>query len=131
MLTRPWVMPREVREYSDFQSIKRRSDEKLAVDILRAEQFVISYTNNRFAYVDELPEPVRTAVILLAESYGAQASLGDANRKKSETLDDYSYTVAESDMDTVTEKRTMVEALLEEYVIVKPKNGFMMKLRKL
>ena len=33
---RPWVTPKEVREYSDLPSIQSRQDEKLEKDIQRA-----------------------------------------------------------------------------------------------
>ena len=48
MAARPWVLPQEVRDYTDRPSVKERADAKLSVDISRAEQYVISYTHNRF-----------------------------------------------------------------------------------
>lgn len=49
MAVRPWATPEEVREYSDIKAVQERTDERIAVDISRAEQYVISYTNNDFS----------------------------------------------------------------------------------
>lgn len=92
---RPWVAPDEVRAYTDHKEIAERPDEKLRTDIFRAEQKVISITNNRFdcAELEEFPEPVRIAVLILAEAY-ANNSIEKAKRQiRSETFDDYSYSV--------------------------------------
>ena len=48
MAERPWATPEEVKEYTDYPSVKKRDDAKLKIDITRAEQYVISYTNNKF-----------------------------------------------------------------------------------
>ena len=49
MAVRPWATPEEVRDYSDIKAVRERTDERIAVDISRAEQYVISYTNNDFS----------------------------------------------------------------------------------
>lgn len=129
MAKRPWVMPSEVKEYSDRPVIAQRADAKLAVDITRAEQYVIAYTNNDFAddtQFPEIPVAVKTAVILLAEHYGFSAKSG-GGLMKSETYDDYSYTAAEGSLVDLLDLR----ALLDEYVITAPKGGITFKLRKL
>ena len=129
MAKRPWVMPSEVKEYSDRPVIAQRADAKLAVDITRAEQYVIAYTNNNFAddtQFPEIPAAVKTAVILLAEHYGFAAKSG-GGLMKSETYDDYSYTAAEGSLVDLLDLR----ALLDEYVITAPKGGVTFKLRKL
>ena len=72
MANRPWVSPEEVREYSEMEAVQQRSDTRLAVDIARAEQYVVTYTHNKFEDYEEIPPPVKTAVILLAEAYASQ-----------------------------------------------------------
>lgn len=94
MAVRPWVTPEDVKSYSDREKVQTRSDEKLKVDISRAEQYVIQYTQNRFddaAKYPAIPTEVKTAVILIAEVYGNTAADGKGEFK-SETFDDYSYT---------------------------------------
>ena len=54
MAVRPWVTPQEVRDYTEIKSVQERNDTRIAVDISRAEQYVISYTNNAFIIVREL-----------------------------------------------------------------------------
>lgn len=132
MAARPWIIPKDVKDYTDFAEVLTRSDEKLKVDISRAEQYVITYTNNKFNTVTEgveetLPESVKTALILLAESY-AYNSIEATRRKKSETFDDYSYT---DESNTVAISSLGLEALLDEHKKAASKNGVVMKLRKL
>ena len=127
MAEKPWVNPEEVREYSDIESVQKRSDKRLAIDISRAEQYVISYTNNDFSEFEEIPQNIKTAVILLAEAYGYNAAIS-ARNIKSETYDDYSYTT-ENGM--ISFGDLGLEPLLEEYVRVKPKNSITMRMRRL
>lgn len=127
MAKRPWATPDDVRDYTDRENVRARTDAKIAVDITRAEQYVIAYTNNDFADAvkyPEIPAAVKTAVVLLAEHYGFSARSG---LMKSETYDDYSYTAAEGTLVDLLDLRP----LLDEYVVLTPKGGVTMKLRKL
>lgn len=128
MAERPWATPDDVREYTDRASVKARTDAKLAVDITRAEQYVIAYTKNDFADAEKfpvIPGPVKTAVVLLAEHYGFTAKSG--GMMKSETYDDYSYTAAEGTLIDLLDLRPLLDA----FVVTAPKGGVTMKLRKL
>lgn len=125
MAKRPWATPADVREYTDRESVKARTDAKIAVDITRAEQYVIAYTNNDFSRPKCVPPAVKTAVILLAEHYGGQAKSGGT--MKSESFDDYSYTAAEGTLVDLLDLRP----LLDEFVEFTPKGSVTMKLRKL
>lgn len=132
MAARPWVTPEEVKAYTEREKVKTRGDDKLRVDISRAEQYVIQYTRNRFdddAKYPAVPEGVRTAVILVAEVYGNAAAEGKGEYK-SETFDDYSYTAA----DTAAKLENLdLAPLLDEYIAEKASGsrGVAMKLRKL
>lgn len=126
-LKRPWVTPQEVRDYSEFDSVQKRTDVKLTIDISRAEQYVIDYTHNTFEECSELPSSVRTAVILLAELY-AHNAVERTKQLKSETFDDYSYT-AES---TILEIKDLdLSSLLDEYVNTQANGTVTMRMRKL
>ena len=75
-MTRPWVTPQEVRDYTDIAAVKDRTDAKLAVDISRAETRVMAICHNDFSaseYATAMPAEVKTAVILLAEAYANSA----------------------------------------------------------
>ncbi len=122
-----WVTPDDVREYSDMKAVQERTDKRLITDIFRAQQYIISYTNNDFSEYEEIPQSVKTAVILLAEIYGYN-SVTSANELKSETFDDYSYT-AENSVRSISDSG--IEPLLEEFIKVKSKNGVTMRLRRL
>lgn len=54
MAVRPWVTPQEVRDYTEIKSVQERNDTRIAVDISRAEQYVISY--NIFVYIKRTKE---------------------------------------------------------------------------
>jgi hypothetical protein len=133
MATRPWVTPQEVREYSDRKSVKDRSEMKLAVDISRAQWYVIKYTNYDFSDAIKypiLPEPVKTAVLLLSESYAADAAnLSDGvGSYKSESFDDYSYTAA----DTAYKIGNLdLGPLLDPFIERGAKGGVTVRMRKL
>lgn len=127
MAVRPWVTPQEIRDYTEIQSVRERNDARLAVDISRAEQYVISYTNNDFSDYEEIPQNVKTAVILLAETYGYNSVIS-AKEVTSETFDDYSYT---AENNTISFDTLGIKPLLEEFIKVKPKNGVTMRLMRL
>lgn len=127
MAVRPWVTPKEVRDYSDIKAIQERTDSRLSVDISRAEQYVISYTNNDFSEYEEIPKNVKTAVILIAETYGYNTVIS-SKELKSETFDDYSYT-AENTSRSLDELG--LDSLLEEFVRVKTKGTVTIRLRRL
>lgn len=127
MAKRPWVTPQEVRDYSEIPSVQKRSDARLVVDIARAEQYVITYTHNTFESFKEVPQSVKTAVLILAEAYGHNAALA-AKDVKSETFDDYSYT---SESSQISVDGLDLAALLDEYVVAEPRNGVTLRMRRL
>lgn len=136
MATRPWVTPAELKAYSDVAAVQSRANTKLVVDIFRAEQRVIALTNNTFDQVDDegediyrtIPEPVKTAVILLAESYAKKvADSSAASTLKSETFDDYSYTAENT---VITEDDLGLDDLLRDY-IVETSGTVRLRIRKL
>lgn len=128
MAKRPWVTPQEVKEYTEIAVVQQRTDARLVVDISRAEQYVIAQTHNTFEKYDEIPQPVKTAVILLAEAYANNAA-ESAKKVKSETFDDYSYTATDSS--TISISGLDLASLLDEYTITTPNNGVIMRMRKL
>jgi len=128
VLQRPWVQPSEVKTYTEYPSVKSRDDAKVAVDISRAEQYIIAFTNNDFIECEEIPAGVKTAVILVAEAYGYNACLA-AREMKSEQFDDYSYTAA--DAEPIDIGALDIASLLEEFTVKKARNGVTLRMRKL
>lgn len=133
---RPWVAPQEVKEYSDFKEVQERDDKKLTVDIMRAENYVIKYTHNRFDGKDgrggdlPLPDDVKTAVILVAEAYAYNAVIKmSQGNVKSESFDDYSYTVG--DISEINLNSLELESLLDNYIIKESSDAVTMRLRAL
>ena len=117
MATRPWVTPQEVREYTEHAEVQNRTDERLAVDIMRAEQYVITYTRNDFSDPEKfptIPDQVRLAVILIAEMYAFNAATGKGGAFKSESFDDYSYTLRDTDTKL---DNLLLGPLLDEFIL--------------
>ncbi len=127
MADRPWVTPEEVKEYSEIPAIQQRNDARLMVDIARAEQYVITYTHNSFESEEEIPQSVRTAVLILAEAYGHNSIIA-AREIKSETYDEYTYTTETNQISIGT---LDLAALLDDYVKAEPRNGVTLRMRKL
>lgn len=139
-MTRPWVSPQQVKEYTDIGAVKERTDDKLKVDIARAEQYVINYTHNNFSatiYATSIPDEVKYAVILLAEAYANQAiisakqsgtkiSHGGAN---SETFDDYSYSI--SDGAEIDIASLNLSSLLDAYILAEATGKVVLRMRKI
>lgn len=133
MAERPWVLPKEIKAYTDIEAVQQRKKDKLEMDIARAEQYVITYTHNRFEGYDKIPGPVRTAVILLAEAYASYANQlkkTGGGAVKSETFDDYSYTAGEGTFEDFV-KALDLAALLDEYVIPQASGTVTMRMRRL
>lgn len=131
MADRPWAVPADVTSYTDYTQVKERAEAKLQVDISRAEQYVISYTNNDFSDVEAIPDPVKTAVILLAEAYAYNACAdvrSGGRRMKSESFDDYSYS---SDDAYISIDDLDVKILLDPYIKAVARKGVTMRMRRL
>ena len=130
-MDRPWVSPKEVRDYSDSKKVKAREDNKLAFDIARAEKYVIHHTHNHFdtaEYEESLPLDVRMAVILLAEAYAKQSILHKEGNMNSETFDDYSYTM---DADSDIAEHLGLETMLSDYILESGNGKAFLRMRKL
>lgn len=126
---RPWVTPEEVREYSDLENVRNRSDAKLQIDIQRAESYIIHYCRHDFSdekYAGSVPKDVRMAALLLAEYYAY--SKQKVGSKTSETFDDYSYTTSDSQIELSS---LGLEALLDRFVKEKADERIIMRMRKL
>lgn len=129
MAVRPWVLPYEVREYSENPQVQNRSDARLAVDIARAESYIITYTHNDFHEYEPIPDGVRAAVMILAEAYARSATSRFITQGvKSETFDDYSYTADEGIIDY---DNLGLAGLLDPYVIASANCGVTLRMRRL
>lgn len=140
-MTRPWVSPQQVKEYTDIAAVKERADAKLAVDIGRAEQYVINYTHNDFsdiAYATTIPAEVIYAIIILAEAYANQAIITakqsgvitEKNGMKSETFDDYSYSLSDSAVE-IDIASLNLSSLLDAYILADATGKVVFRMRKL
>lgn len=115
-VNRPWVTPEEVKTYTDHKEIAERFNEKLKTDIFRAEQKVISITHNNFdsEELEKIPESVKIAVMILAEAYANNSIEKSKKQIRSETFDDYSYSLDSGiiDIDSLD-----LDYLLKDYML--------------
>ena len=130
-MLRPWVSPQDLKDYTEIKEIKERADKKLAFDIARAEQKIIKITNNKFdeeEYAEQIPETVKMAIILVAEAYAKNTIEKAKKQIKSESFDDYSYTLDSGiiDLDSLN-----LEELLSDYIMSEGIGKMMMRLRVL
>ena len=129
-MKRPWIKACDVREYSNLEDVKSRSDTQMEIDIHRAESHIMAYVDHDFSeekYTAGIPKDVRIADIILSEYY-AHNSASNGTAKKSESFDDYSYTSEDSFIEI---KTLGLDALLKPYRNLKASGNTTMRLRKL
>lgn len=132
MATRPWITPQEIKEYTDFEKVKARSDVKIQADIVRAENYIIHRTNNDFQDSEkypEIPSDIKLATMLVAEFYANTATQDPQKKYQSETFKDYSYTVSSGSDMSVDDLD--ISALISAYVRNKAVGTLGLKMRKL
>lgn len=112
-MNRPFVKPEELLEYTSFDSVQKRPDEKLISDIAEAELYVMNYCKRDFADVDKNSveaESLILAVKKLAEmsAYNKELRASAANSGlggrsvKSESEDGYTYQYSDANDDMLT-----------------------------
>lgn len=113
MANRPWVLPENVKDYSEDKDVQERSSTRIEFDIARAEAQIIKYCNNDFSSYNIIPNDIKKAVILLAEKYAVTAVRVKKGGIVSESFDDYSYSVDSNYSININDLG--LEALLDRY----------------
>ena len=132
MATRPWVTPEDLKDYTEFDNVKARSDTKLQTDIVRAENYIIHRTNNDFADAEkypDIPDDIKIATLLVAEFYANAAPQDPQKKYQSETFKDYSYTVTSGSDKSADDLD--IAALIAAYIKPASTGTLNMKMRKL
>lgn len=108
------ISPKDIIDYTDFGSVKARSDEKLKFDIIQAKQDIFRYCGHDFKDYEEIPDEVKLAFIKLSEYY-ALINSDEANIRgiKSESLGDYSYTLQDGTKNVLS-LRSLLDAHVKE-----------------
>lgn len=97
-----YITPKELKTYSEFESVQERSDEGLLLDIIEAESDLESTLRQPISVVldvdGKLPEKLRIALLKLAQFF-ALINSDDSIQKgyTSEKMSDYSYTIGSGD----------------------------------
>lgn len=131
MAARPWITPKDVKDYTELPKVSARSDPKLLTDIIRAENYIIIRTNNKFddaVKYPDLPPEIKLAAILVAEFYANKTTTAPTKQYQSESFKDYSYTIKteEEGVDAVD-----IDSLIAIHILPPTKGTLNMKLRKL
>lgn len=132
MATRPWVTPAELKDYTEYENVKARSDTKLLTDIVRAENYIIHRTNNDFTDTEKypnIPADIKIATLLVAEFYATTAPQDPQKKYQSETFKDYSYTITSGSDKSADDLD--ISALIAAYIKSASTGTLNMKMRKL
>ncbi|MFR0871303.1 MAG: hypothetical protein ACLSG5_07925 [Oscillospiraceae bacterium] len=75
MAERPWVTPEELKEYTEFEEVKNRAiaSSKLTLPGGELGHRLLQQQIRRPGEIPEIPENVKTAVLLIAEAYAHNA----------------------------------------------------------
>lgn len=109
------IIPQQIIDYTEFETVKSRAPNKLESDILQAETELFSKAGHRFDKppYPPIPPEVTLALIKLAEYYALiNSDESIAKGYTSERLSDYSYTLS----DGQTIKKPAIDLLIADYV---------------
>jgi len=133
MANRPWITPQDVKDYTEHKVVLNRAETKLQFDITRAEKYIIERTNNDFSddiLYPVIPDEIKMATILVAEFYANLAANNPIETKKSETFDDYSYTVSDKAYEMSVDDLD-IGYLINDYIVEAPITKTIVRMRKL
>lgn len=127
-MARPWIIPEEVIQFSEHECVHNKSIIKLETMISLAESKIIKYCHHDFSdeKYTELPADVKNAVLILADALSYNDSLRTSGKLKSESYDDYSYSVDVSEINTDFDSLD-IASLLEQYVIDESEGNLFMR----
>lgn len=110
----PLITAIEVKDYTDFDVVKERCDnKKILHDILKAESEIFTVCGHRFEEYESIPEEVQLVCIELAEYYALIAvDESIAKGYTSEKIGDYSYSMNSNG----TLKKPVYLNLLKDYI---------------
>lgn len=118
-MERPWVTTEELLEFTERSEVKKKSPAKIAVMISLAESKIISFCKHDFSNDDDyptVPQDIKNATLILADALCYNDSLRTSGVVKSESFDDYSYTVDVGEV-SIDFDVLGISALLEPYTI--------------
>lgn len=122
-MNRPFITPDNLRDFTSYESVRKRYDERLAGDISRAELYAMDFCGQDFSDIQEgsLPaERLVLAVTLIAEMYAFNAELkanaandsGGGPFVRSESSQDYSCSYSNSKDDLISIEDLDIPGLL-------------------
>lgn len=125
------IVPEQVIDYTEFDSVKTRAPNRLQSDILQAEIELFNKAGHKFRDPQYIPLPaeVELALIKLTEYYAlVNSDESMAKGYTSERLSDYSYTL--SDGNSIS--KPSIDLLIANYIVkAAPKRPVSFRMRAL
>lgn len=124
------ITPQELKDYSEFSTVKERDDKKLEFDILEAEAYVNSRIKKPLIEYEELPIELKLALLKVAQFYALiNGDESIVKGYKSERIGDYSYTLTDGTSLSMPD----VSNLLDNYMPTEEKktDGVFLRMRAL
>ena len=118
-MQRPWITSKELLEFTERSEVQKKSPAKIAVMISLAESKIISFCKHDFSNDDDypnVPQDIKNATLILADALCYNDSLRTSGVVKSESFDDYSYTVDVEEVSTDFDVLG-ISTLLEPYAL--------------
>lgn len=114
------IIPQDVIEYTESEKVKSRAENKLQMDIRRAQSKVLQHirrTEDDELFKEGVPQAIKDALILYAEYFALKEIDKQSSGMQSESFDDYSYTRS-----NVSIEEPDVFDLLDDYILGEPLN---------
>lgn len=126
MAKRPWITVDDLTAFTEHNEVKNKSSVKITVMIALAETKIIKYCKHDFSLekYPEIPADVKNATLILADALCYNDSLQLTGKLKSETFDDYSYTIDTVEVSTDFDILG-ISGLLAPYVLDESGNTFL------
>jgi hypothetical protein len=107
------ITPQELKDYSEFPTVKERDDKKLEFDILEAETYVEKELGKAITEFTPLPKKLKLALLKVGQFF-ALVNSDESMVKgfKSEKIGDYSYTLSDGTSMTMPN----IDNLISEYI---------------
>lgn len=101
-MIRPWITADELERFTERTEVKDLNPLRKSVMINLAESKIIAYCHHDFSdeKYPEIPMAVKNATYILAEAFCYNDRRQTTGVIKSETYDDYSYTIESSEIST-------------------------------
>lgn len=124
------ITPQNLKDYSTFNSVQKRPDPQLEMDILEAETYVNSKIEKPINEFEELPPELKLALLKVAQFYALiNGDESIVKGYKSEKIGDYSYALSDGSSLSMPDVSGLLDNFLPEEG--KKPDGVFLRMRSL